>query len=43
MRRTQTLHHAPFCDELYWNNYVHPNTEHPSLEFIEKIGKNKEN
>ncbi len=43
MRRTQTLHHAPFCDELYWNNYVHPNTEHPSLDFIENMGKNKEN
>ncbi len=39
LRRTQTLHHAPFCDELYWNNYVHPETEQPSLEFIENIGK----
>ncbi len=39
MRRTQTLHHAKFCDELYWNNYIHPDTEQPSLEFTEKIGK----
>ena len=42
LRRTQTLHHAPFCDELYWNNYVHPETEQPSLEFIENIGKDLE-
>ncbi|MHA1954297.1 MAG: hypothetical protein ACW96U_10165 [Candidatus Heimdallarchaeaceae archaeon] len=39
MRRTNTLHHAKFCDEMYWNNYVHPDAEQPSLEFIEKIGK----
>ncbi len=39
LRRTQTLHHAKFCDELYWNNYVHPDTEQPSLEFTENIGK----
>ena len=39
MRRTQTLHHAKFCDELYWNNHVHPDAEQPSLEFTENIGK----
>jgi hypothetical protein len=39
MRRTQTLHHAKFCDEMYWNNYVHPDAEQPTLDFIEKIGK----
>jgi hypothetical protein len=39
MRRTQTLHHAKFCDEMYWNNYVHPDPEQTSLEFTEKIGK----
>jgi len=39
MRRTQTLHHAKFCDEMYWNNYVHPDAEQPTLEFIEDIGK----
>ena len=39
LRRTQTLHHAPFCDEFYWNNYVHPDAEQPSLDFVEKMGK----
>jgi hypothetical protein len=39
LRRTQTLHHAKFCDELYWNDHVHPNAEQPSLEFTENIGK----
>ncbi|MGC9778022.1 MAG: hypothetical protein HZR80_02130 [Candidatus Heimdallarchaeota archaeon] len=39
MRRTQTLHHGDFCDELYWNNVVHPNAEQPSLEFTKKLGK----
>ncbi len=42
LRRTQTLHHNKFCDELYWNNFVHPNTEHPSIEFIENMGKDLE-
>ena len=37
LRRTQTLHHSEFCDELYWNNEIHPNTEQPSLEFTEKL------
>ncbi len=39
MRRKQTLHHSGFCDELYWNNYVHPNTEQPSLDFTKMLGK----
>jgi hypothetical protein len=39
MRRTQTLQHADFCDELYWNNSIHPNVEQPPLEFTENIGK----
>lgn len=39
LRRTQTLHHAKFCDEFYWNNSVYPDAEQPSLEFTEKIGK----
>jgi len=39
MRKTQTLHHSDFCDELYWNNVVHPDTEQPSLEFAKKLGK----
>jgi len=43
LRRTQTLHHAKFCDELYSNNHVHPDTEQPSLDFTENIGKNKVN
>jgi len=39
LRRTQTLHHAKFCDELYWNNYVHPNLKQPPLEFTNNLGK----
>lgn len=39
MRRTQTLHHGDFCDELYWNNVVHPNARQPSLKFAKKLGK----
>ncbi|MCG3227590.1 MAG: hypothetical protein H7645_11790 [Candidatus Heimdallarchaeota archaeon] len=42
MRRTQTLHHEDFCDEMYWNNFVHPNAEQPSLEFTKNIGKKDE-
>jgi hypothetical protein len=42
IRRVQTLHHAKFCDELYWNNYVHPDTEQPSLEFTKNLGKDLE-
>ena len=33
MRRTQTLHHGDFCDELYWDSRVHKVPEQPSLEF----------
>lgn len=43
MRRTQTLHHGDFCDELYWNDVVHPNAEQPSLEFVKKLGKEDPN
>lgn len=39
LRRTQTLHHAKFCDEFYWNNYVYPDAEQPDLEFTEKMGR----
>ena len=42
LRRTQTLHHADFCDEFYWNNYVYPDEEQPSLEFVETMGKDLE-
>ncbi len=40
LRRTQTLHHAKFCDEFYWNNDVYPDAEQPALDFTENIGKN---
>ncbi len=43
MRRTQTLQHSEFCDEFYWNNLVHPDAEQPSLEFVEKMGKDHKN
>ena len=43
MRKTQTLHHKSFCDELYWNNVVHPNAEQPSLKFVEKLGNEDPN
>lgn len=39
LRRTQTLHHADFCDELYWDTRVYDNPKQPSLEFTRKIGK----
>jgi hypothetical protein len=39
MRRTQTLQHSEFCDELYWNNLAHPDAEQPDLEFTKNIGK----
>ncbi len=42
LRRTQTLHHAKFCDEFYWNNDVHPDAEQPDIEFIENMGKDLE-
>ena len=37
LRRTQTLHHGQFCDELYWDSRVHENPEQPSLEFTKKM------
>jgi hypothetical protein len=33
LRRTQTLHHGSFCDELYWDPRVHDDPEQPPLEF----------
>ena len=39
MRRTQTLHHGDFCDELYWDSRVHDNPKQPSLDFTRKLGK----
>lgn len=41
LRRTQTLHHADFCDELYWDTRVHDNPEQPSLEYTREIGEEK--
>ncbi|MFX0150843.1 MAG: hypothetical protein ACFFAJ_08695 [Candidatus Hodarchaeota archaeon] len=40
LRRTQTLHHGTFCDELYWNNIVYKDTEQPSLAFTESLKEN---
>jgi hypothetical protein len=40
LRRTQTLHHGTFCDELYWNNVVYKDTEQPSLAFTESLKGN---
>ena len=37
LRRTQTLHHGRFCDELYWDSRVHENPEQPSLEFTKNL------
>ena len=39
LRRTQTLHHGDFCDELYWNSDVHKEVEQPSLELTRKLGR----
>ncbi len=39
LRRTQTLHHGAFCDELYWMTDVHDNPEQPSLDFTKNLGK----
>ena len=39
MRRTQTLHHAPFCDEFYWDDEHHPKAKQPELGFTENLGK----
>lgn len=41
MRRTQTLHHADFCDELYWNPEVHKDPEQPSIEFTRNLNHEK--
>ena len=40
MRRTQTLHHGSFCDELYWNNVVYEDTQQPPLAFTESLQEN---
>jgi len=39
LRRTQTLHHGDFCDELYWDADFHTDPEQPSLEFTRNLGK----
>lgn len=40
LRRTQTLHHGNFCDELYWDTRVHTNPPvQPTLEFTKKLEK----
>ncbi|MFX0067166.1 MAG: L-2-amino-thiazoline-4-carboxylic acid hydrolase [Candidatus Hermodarchaeota archaeon] len=39
LRRTQTLHHGDFCDELYWDPRVYNDPEQPSLEFTRKLGE----
>ncbi|NPE09345.1 MAG: hypothetical protein GNW80_13750 [Asgard group archaeon] len=39
LRRTQTLHHDDFCDELYWDARAHDNPKHPSIDFISNMGK----
>lgn len=38
LKRTQTLHHGSFCDELYYDPQVHNDPESPSLEFTKKLG-----
>ncbi|MHA2232996.1 MAG: L-2-amino-thiazoline-4-carboxylic acid hydrolase [Candidatus Hodarchaeales archaeon] len=40
LRRTQTLHHGDFCDELYWDPLVCTNPDQPSLEFTRQLGRN---
>ncbi len=39
VRRTQTLHHAPFCDEFYWDIDYHTSPKQPPIELTEKLGK----
>ncbi len=40
MRRIQTLHHAEFCDELYWDSRVHKEPpKQPTLEFTKNIAQ----
>lgn len=42
LRRTQTLHHGDFCDELYYDTRVHKKPpKQPTLEFTKSIGKKK--
>lgn len=38
-RRTQTLYFKDFCDEFFWNDEVYPDAEQPSLELMQKLGK----
>ena len=42
MRRTQTLHHAAFCDEFRWDTRFLKNPEQPSLELTQNLGKDQE-
>jgi hypothetical protein len=42
MRRTQTLHHAPFCDEFRWDTRFLKDPEQPSLEFTQNLGRDQE-
>ncbi|MHA2236351.1 MAG: hypothetical protein ACXABH_13545, partial [Candidatus Thorarchaeota archaeon] len=37
LRRTQTLHHGEFCDELYWDPRVHDDPVQPSLDFTKNL------
>jgi hypothetical protein len=37
LRRTQTLHHGKFCDELYWDPKVLDEPEQPTLEFTRNM------
>jgi len=39
--RSQTLHHADFCDEMYWDSRVHKDPKMPDIEFTKDIGKKK--
>jgi hypothetical protein len=42
LRRTQTLHHGDFCDELYYDSRVHKKPpEQPTLDYARSIGKKK--
>lgn len=42
LSRSQTLHHADFCDELYYDTRVHKKPpKHPALEFTKNISKKK--
>ena len=40
LRRTQTLHHGDFCDELYWDSRVYTEPpKQPSVEFTQSLDK----